>query len=135
MGRRADFCSAVLSFKISGCEVESENRSCRYLRTSRWTGWPRAAKAFSVGCEKTERCGSREGRSEKPSPLAKACRSRTCSPIATAGRFSVCEYLEVMIPKGMLEREKWLSEGMESQDLRGAMAKVLIMMMKCNFLE
>lgn len=123
-----------MSFRICGWEVVSERMSRRYLRTSRCTGWPRAAKALSVGWENTERWDLREGRPEKPSPEAKACRSRTWSPIATAGRFSVCEFLEVMIPKGMLEREKWLSEGMETQDLRGAIMRVLNVMVKCRFL-
>lgn len=32
-----------------------------------------------------------------------------------------------MIPKGILEREKWLSAGMLSQDFGGAIAKVLML--------
>jgi hypothetical protein len=55
-----------------------------------------------------------DGRAENPFSEAKALRSRTWSPIATAGLFSACEYFEVIIPKGMFEREKWLSEGNES---------------------
>lgn len=31
-----------------------------------------------------------------------------------------------MIPKGMLDREKWLSAGMESQDFKGAIVKFLL---------
>ena len=66
-----------------------------------------------------------DGRAENPFSEAKALRSRTWSPIATAGLFSVCESFEVIIPKGMFEREKWLSEGNESQDLIGAIMKFL----------
>lgn len=57
-----------------------------------------------------------EGRGSKPEPWENACRSRTWSPIAMAGRCFSLELREVMMPKGMLEREKWLSAGMESQD-------------------
>jgi hypothetical protein len=68
-----------------------------------------------------------EGKPENPFSDAKALRSRTWSPIAIAGLFSTWECLLVMIPKGMLAREKGLSAGIESQDLRGAIAKVLML--------
>jgi hypothetical protein len=85
-----------------------------------WTGWPRAANALRDGWEKMDRGSLREGRPLKPFDLEKALRSRTWSPIAMAGRFSDGLFLEVMIPKGMLEREKWLFWGIDSHDLRGA---------------
>jgi hypothetical protein len=37
-----------------------------------------------------------------------------------AGRFSTWEFFEVMIPKGRLERENSLLEGIGSQEWRGA---------------
>jgi len=36
------------------------------------------------------------------------------------------------MPKGMLEREKWLSAGIESQDLSGAIVKGLDGGMRCS---
>ena len=73
-----------------------------------------------MGWEKTLRWEEREGRWEKPLERVKALRSRTCSPMRIAGRFSTWEFFEVIIPKGRLERENSLSEGMDSQDLRVA---------------
>lgn len=98
------------------------------MRTERCTGRPRAANALRVGEEKTDRCSWMLGSSEKPLEVANALRSRTWSPTATAGRFSTWEFFDVIIPKGRLEREKWLSGGMGSQDLRGAIVSALVLL-------
>ena len=67
-----------------------------------------------------------EGRPLKPLDLEKALRSRTWSPIAIAALFSEGLFLEGMMPKGMLEREKWLCWGIDSHDLRGAILQLVV---------
>lgn len=56
------------------------------------------------------------GHSEKPECSAKTERSRAYSPIATP-TWGEDEAGVVIIPKGMLAREKWESAGISSQDL------------------
>lgn len=130
LGNNDNFCSPALSLRMSGWEVASENTSCRYSLTCLWTGLPRAANAFRVGWERTERWSLKEGRAEKPFPAANAFRSRTWSPIATAGLFSFGEPLLVIIPNGILATEKWLSAGIDSQERRGAMAETVLRRME-----
>lgn len=109
-----------------------------YERTALWTGWPRAAKALRVGWEKIVRGSGREGRLLKPWPWVKALRSRTWSPIGIAGRFSEGLFLECMMPKGMLEREKWLSLGIDNHDSRGAIlivrGRIVMLIWMCSLL-
>ena len=95
--------------------MSSARTFCRYLRTVPCVGRPSAAKALSVGWEKTERGTCADDISEKPLLEAKACRSRAYSPIAIAGRGEVSVAV-LMMPKGRLAREKWEPCGMGSQD-------------------
>lgn len=78
-------------------------------------GRPRAAKAFRVGWEKTERCGWMERRAEKPLLEEKMARSSALSPMAIAGRGVLDDVVEMM-PKGMLAREKCEVGEIGSQD-------------------
>ena len=83
-----------------------ESTSCKYPRTRRWVARPSEAKRFRVLSDtRTSDC-VKSGSCEKPlAEVAKAWRSRTYSPIATAGRGVVFEGVEIM-PKGMLFMEK-----------------------------
>ena len=63
---------------------------------------------------------------EKPFAEENAWRSSTWSPIAMAGLFCVCELREVMIPNGILAREKSLSAETGTHDVRGAIAFVVV---------
>ena len=67
-------------------------------------------------------------RAEKPEFWAKMERSRACSPMAMATCFSVGEAEDVMMPKGMLAREKCEPLGIETHDfiLSVAVAVVLV---------
>ena len=57
-----------------------------------------------------------EGRVEKPEPWAKTARSSAYSPMAMATCFSDGKDGEVMMPKGMLAREKCEPLEMETHD-------------------
>ena len=56
------------------------------------------------------------GRAEKPAFRAKIERSRACSPMAMATCFSLGEAGEVIMPKGILAREKCEPLGIETHD-------------------
>ena len=56
------------------------------------------------------------GKAEKPELWAKIERSRACSPMAMATCFSTGEAGDVMIPNGILAREKCEPFGIETHD-------------------
>lgn len=76
---------------------------------------PSAAKLFRVGWENTERFGCINGSPEKPSCAEKTAKLRAWSPIAIAGA-GTFDSGEVMIPNGILAREKCDFGDMGSQD-------------------
>lgn len=88
-----------------------------------WMGRPSAAKELRVGEEKTVEWGWIVERSLKPLLAVKMSRSRVWSPMAMAGR-GVVPLAWVMMPKGMLAREKCEVAGMGNQDLSGMMFDV-----------
>ena len=65
--------------------------------------------------------------SGNPFAAAKLCKSRQWWPIATAGRGTLLEEVE-MIPKGMLARENGVPEGIGSHDFGAMMISSLLIM-------
>ena len=72
--------------------------------------------------------GGAGGKAEKPEFWAKIERSRASSPMAMATCFSAGETGDVMMPNGMLAREKCEPLGIETQDFNvlDALAALLV---------
>lgn len=99
--------------------MSSAKISWIYVRIARCVGRPKAANALRVGSENTDACWCIDGREANPPWRANAFKSKTWSPIATPGRCSTWEFLEVIMPKGMLNKENGWSAGIGIQDLGG----------------